>query len=271
MSSLTALLTATSLPEMPTSSSLPAMRRCLARAIAVLSAECHVDPVHRREALQPYVLAYSVAFADFRRHEIGNSVDGDDMRQIARIRALDALDRLDMSMAPQRQLAYICTVVSAAIADAGRAADPLGRLGRNRHNVFLQAVEATSDKTAEDLTDSELDALARKVAGEKARYADFFRCRYGTDPLISQPGFFGVVSVPSPRWDPEQAAIRLELLRAIAAHPDREIREFLAWALTGVMPNRGRNKNVVKRPKKIVERLGPVLSSLLDLDPVSAA
>lgn len=271
MSSLTALLTATSLPALPTSSSLPAMRRCLARAITVLSSDRHVDRVHRRQALQPYVLAYSVAFADFRRHEIGSSVDVDDMRQIARIRVLDALDRLDMSMAPQRQLAYICTVVSAAIADAGRAADPLGRLGRNRRNVFLQSVEATSHKAAEDLTNSELDALARQVTGQNARYADFFRCRYGTDPLISQPGFFGVASVSSPSWDPEQSAIRSELVRAIAAHPDREIREFLTWALTGKMPNRGRNKNVVKRPKKVVERLGPVLSDLLDLDPVSAA
>jgi len=257
------------LPKVPDSSSVSVARRTFAQVIAIFRDSPATDPVRHREAILPYLLAYSVAFADARNREIGGVVDKDDMEQIARIRALDALDRLDVTMSTESQLCYFHTVMCSAIADACRASDRLGRRGRNRRSAFLVAVEVATQAARRSLTTTELDAIAHEIIGSGGTYGDFYRCRYGTNPDVS--GEPGLATAVDPEGDPEQFAVSKELLDAIAAHSDRDIREFLGWVLTGEVPKRCRNKNVVPRPKQIVERLGPVLTQLLDLERANVA
>lgn len=257
------------LPKVPDSSSVSVARRTFAQVIAIFRDSPATDPVRYREGILPYLLAYSVAFADARNREIGWVVDKDDMEQIARIRALDALDRLDVTMSTESQLCYFHTVVSSAIADACRASDRLGRRGRNRRSAFLVAVEVATQAARRSLTTTELDAIAHEIIGSGGTYGDFYRCRYGSD--LGAFGEGGLSPAVDPEEDPEQFAVSKEIRDAIAAHPDRDIREFLGWVLTGEMPKRCRNKNVVPRPKRIVERLGPVLTQLLDIEQLQVA
>jgi len=246
-------------------SRLTAARKALARAVSDVRAKATWSAKRRRDALEPYVLAYSVAFADARARLVGPSADREDIRQVARIRGLAALDHLDTTMVVGRQLSYLHTVLAGALADAGRAADSLGRLGRSRHRSFQAAVEAEIRKNQRQPTSSEADRIARRIAGDGARYVDFYRCRYGADPLVDQPHFFGYAEEADVTWDPERAVTSRELLNAVSAHPEPDVRNFLLSALTGDAPGGARDARVARRPQQIVERLGPTLTDLLGL------
>jgi DNA-directed RNA polymerase specialized sigma subunit len=225
-----------------------------------------MQPAEVRLLLQPYVLAYAVAFAGVRHREIGGVVDLDDLKQFARIRALNALERLDVTTSTESQLAYFRTVVSSALSDACREHDPLGRRGRSRRSAFLLAVETATQNLRRSLTMAELDTIAQEIIGDGAGYEAFYRCRYGENPALGD----GERSHDD-YSEQETAAIYKELQAAIAAHPDRDVREFLHWALTGEVPKQHRNKLVVTRPKQLVERLGPRLLELLEIESTGIA
>jgi hypothetical protein len=217
------------------------------------------------------------------------------MRQLALRRALATLERLDGSLSAGEQLSYLHTALTGAFADVARAADVLGRAGRRLHQRFLDLVDATTQEHHRELTSAELDAIATDIVGEDARPADWYRCRYGTDPVAIHPTYFGLGEAGSDAADPERALLGDELARAVAIHPEPEIRRYLLWALTGEVEQpasgkgsrcctpRGARRGVgepsschctcrgkdpsLPRPDALVERLGPLLRDLLGLGP----
>jgi len=292
----TSVNTSTSRTPSSRTSRLGATRAALASAVAAVQAERDWHPARRREALEPYVLDYAVAFADARSSAVGPSADRAEMRQLARRRALATLERLDGDLSAGEQLSYLHTALTGAFADVARAADVLGRAGRRLHQRFLDVVDATTQEHRRELTSAELDAIATDIVGEDARPTDWYRCRYGTDPVVAHPAYFGYGDRGSDVADPECAVLGAELARAVAIHPEPEIRRYLLWALTGEVdeepapdkslrspmsgagrrgteegsPGRcgGRSRtSPVPRPDALVERLGPLLQDLLGLEP----
>jgi len=287
--------TSTSRTSTSRTSRLGAARAALARAVTAVQLERDWHPARRREALEPYVLDYAVAFADARSSAIGPSADRAEMRQLARRRALATLERLDGNLSAGEQLSYLHTALTGAFADVARAADVLGRAGRHLHQRFVDLVDAATQEQHRELTPAELDAIATAIAGADARPADWYRCRYGTDPVVAHPTYFGLGDTRSDAADPERAVLGAELVRAVAIHPEPEIRRYLLWALTGEVeqaptPGSGRHSRTSRverngteeassrhgcqgrnpsppRPDAILERLGPQLRDLLGLEP----
>lgn len=166
-----------------------------------------------------------------------------------------AIGRLDWSAPPAQQAAYLDSQLHHALADAGRAADHLGRGPRALRRRYEARCEAMAQ------ANGSLPALAER----QEVLDDLVGTGKPVLRLLVGQGMSpeeAVVRVSSPGHDLSEdpaeivtlAATRRQVARAIAAHPDREVRKFLFNVAAGLS---------ARRPRDFQRRLGPTLPQVI--------
>lgn len=227
-------------------------KRRLADAVEAAS-QSQDDPDSKRAGLVEVLYQHAEMLASERAVGLPAMVHDDLVSGVGE-RVAVALARLDLDAPPAQQVAYLDGQIHHALADACRAVDPLGRGSRTLRKSFELSWEEAAQRLGaepggsvrETILDQLVDgcsSVLRSVVG------------YGISPERSAAVHAGDAVVDADISGQVVVNLgRTQLLEAVAAHPDPDVREYLVKVAAGER---------ARRPPNFHRRLGPTVPQIL--------
>jgi hypothetical protein len=209
----------------------------------------------KRDEILPVLYRHAVALAEERASNLPQ-VARDELVSTLGERAAVGLGKLDLDAPPAQQAAYLDKLLHHALADACRSLDPLGRGPRTLRKHYEDILEEAAKKRGSMPSSAERSRILEEVAS---------KCRPVLKLIVSsgmcpdEAVAYSTRPVP-PEWctDPADlisvAAARRQIAKAIANHPDEDVREYLFGVAAGMKAS---------KPADFHRRLGPTLPALI--------
>lgn len=212
-----------------------------------------LSAAEKRERILPALHGYAQALAEQRAANLpGTTID--ELVSTLGERCAAASRQLDLDAPPARQVTYLDSVLRHGLADACRNLDPLGRGPRRLRRRFEAAVEDHFDGHRALPSVKDRSSMLDTVVGSDAKPALKLLVGHGMSPDEAA----GHMADSSPADDPGDMVaaklLRRQIAKAIEAHPDRAIREYLFKVADGIN---------ARQPDRFHDRLGPTLPALL--------
>lgn len=228
-------------------------KRRLADAVEAASLSS-AEPSTKREALVEVVYEHAKTLASERAATLPGSIHDDLVSEMGE-RTTIALARLDLNAPPAQQVAYLDSQLRHALADACRAVDPLGRGPRTLRKRFESAWDEAAQRWGREPDTAEREAMLEDLVGVKNPVLRMM-VGHAVTPAV---GVAAYLREDRDGGDPSERVAsnlaRAEIAKALASHPDAEIKEYLAKVAVGVR---------AKRPSNFHRRLGPTLPQVID-------
>ena len=209
----------------------------------------------KRAEILPDLYRHAVTLAEERAQSLPGTAH-DELVSAVGERALIGLGKLDVDAPSAQQAAYLDRLLHHALADACRALDPLGRGPRVLRRRYEARVEAVTQASGALPGTCELDHILDDVVGTRR---PTLRLIVGTG-MGPAEAVTRVTRADEDNYggDPAEAVAvamaRRQVAKAIAAHPDEAIREYLSKVAAGL---------AARRPADFHRRLGPTLPALI--------
>lgn len=228
-------------------------KRRLADAVEAAAASS-AEAASKRDALVEAVYAHAKMLASERAAVLPGSVHDDLVSEMGE-RTTVALSRLDLEAPPAQQVAYLDSQLRHALADACRAVDPLGRGPRALRKRFESVWEEAAQRWGREPDHADREAMLDDLVGSGASPVLRTIVGHADSPTA---GLVAHLGPGHPGADPAEAASaamgRAEVASVVAAHPDTEIRDYLAKVAMGA---------AARKPSNFHRRLGPTLPQVL--------
>lgn len=210
-------------------------------------------PERKRDRVLPHLYKHAVTLAEEKAVGLAPTAREDLVSAVGE-RAATALERLETEAPPAQQAAYLDRVLHHALADAGRSADPLGRGPRRLRRQYEARCEAASRSCGGAVPKQAQDEILDEIVGQ-GKPALRLMVGHGMPPGEAAACLgSGGDQARDPAETVVLASVRHQVARAIAAHPDPAVREYLFMVAAGLS---------AKRPKHFHARLGPALPELI--------
>lgn len=234
--------------------STKATKRVLCDTLEALFTDEGPPPDEKKRLVLPYVYRHAVALAEERSRGLPSAAHDELVSSVGE-RAAIVVQRLDTTVPPAQQATFIDGQLHHALADAGRAADPLGRGPRTLRRRFEAACEARaqSNGALPALAERE-DVLDEIVGPEKPALRLLVGHGVTPDEAVAHVSGRCEQEASDPGEAVVVAAARHQIAKAIAAHPDRGVREYLFKVAAGL---------TARRPADFQARLGPTIPALI--------
>lgn len=230
-----------------------ATKRALCDILEVLSKESAPPDEHRRRVL-PVLWQHAKALTEERAQGLPPSAR-DEIVSTAGERVTVALQRLDLSAPPAQQATFLDAQLHHALADAGRASDPLGRGPRTLRRRYEATCEALAQAHGAMPALAERQEVLDELVGPDKPVLRLL-VGQGMSPDVAVAYVDNTVRAVAD--DPceivSKQAVRRQLAKAIADHPDREVRQFLFSVAAGIS---------TRQPRNFYSRLGPALPQVI--------
>ena len=207
----------------------------------------------KRADILPYLYSHAIALAEERAEGLPGTAH-DELISAVGERAVIGLQKLDAGAPPAQQATYLDRLLHHALVDACRKLDPLGRGPRALRRHYEARVEAVTQARGALPRTRELDQILDDVVGA-GRPALRLLVGTGMGPAEAVEHLVGNGDRGD---DPGEAAVvaisRRHIAKAIAAHPDEEVRAYLFKVAQGL---------AARKPADFQHRLGPTLPALI--------
>ena len=230
-----------------------ATKRALCNVLEALAGE-NVPPNEKHQKALPHLYRHAVALAEERSRWLPGTAHDELVSSVGE-RVVAALGRLDWSTPPAQQATFLDGQIHHALADAGRAADRLGRGPR----ALRRRYEATCETMAQANGALPAFAAQQEVLDDLVGPAKpVLRLLVGQgmapEEAVARTSSIGHSASEDPAEVVATASAQRQIAKAIAAHPDQAVREYLFRVATGLS---------ARRPRDFHARLGPTIPELI--------
>jgi hypothetical protein len=230
-----------------------ATKRALCDTLEALS--CSDDPpAQKRYQVLPDLYDHAMALATEKAQGLPGTARDELVSSLGE-RVAVALERLETEAPPAQQATYLDGVLRHALADAGRGVDPLGRGPRTMRRRYETTCEAVAQANGALPAQQERYEILDEIVGPgKPVLRLLVGQGMGPDEAAAHLGGAGSAQPDDPAEQVARASVRHQIAKAIAAHPDRAVREYLFKVAAGL---------TARRPSDFHARLGRALPELI--------
>jgi hypothetical protein len=210
--------------------------------------------VAKRASVLPVLYDHALALAEQRATGLPGSAR-DELISTVGERVAIAIERLDLSLPPAQQATYLDRLLQHALADASRNLDPLGRGPRSLRRRYEAALEEKAQQDGRLPGAAEQAQVLDEIVGhEQPTLRLLVGAGMGPAEAVSHVTRADQAYASDAGEAATTALARHQIAKAIAAHPDKAVREYLFKVATGI---------AARKPADFHRRLGPDLPALI--------